>query len=661
MVRPRWSSARLLVLMAFVLAACASPGSSGGGVAPGMVATVPPPAYPPPTSSARTFDQATQEAATATAAAYPTPVPPSPTVAGSPTPTASGQPTPTDSAYEGEVDTYVIGLSQYPDTLFGIESQSIATTQVLAAVQPPCVTSLSYEYQPVCFTKLPSFADGDSFTRTVTVDASYPGPFVLNDELITDASELTQPLQLEQIVASWTLINGMAWEDGAPVTARDFTFAAELYAHPDVQNASRYLLERTASYEAPDDKTIVWTGVPGYRDATYFLNTFGPEPAHVLADMEPGAISASEYARRPLAYGPYKILEYVEQETVHLLANEHYWRLSERLPRVSRIVFVFLPNSAAILERLEGREIDAAGPISLGAANIPELEELERAGKIEVSYVPSTTWEHLSFAVRSPDGAPTPFSPVEARQAVAYAIDRQAIIDAALGGHGEPMRSFLPSEHWAYPPGGEGLEPYDYDPAKARELLAGLGYVPNAAGILEKDGKPFAVELATSDNNATRKLAAEQIQRDLRAVGIDVRITYLPTGQPEHLPRNWFETLPAELRMFAWVSGPDPSTALYRCAEIPWVENDWRGQNGTRWCDPEYDRLALAAEGEPDLAKRVPLLHAAQARWSAELPDLPLYQRLKIGAALPGLQGGMRLDPTSAIDFWSLEEWVWPR
>jgi len=279
--------------------------------------------------------------------------------------------------------TIVIGMTQAPDTLFGIESQSSATTQVLQAVQPGCVNTLDYEYQPVCFKELPSFENGGAVTRTVKVDNTFEGNVVINEELITDTSTLTQAVDLTQVEVTWTLIDGMKWEDGTPVTAKDFAFAFKLYQEPEIQNASRFLLERSASLEAKDDKTIVWTGAPGYSDATYFLNYIGLEPEHVLGKMEPGQIGGSDYASKPLAYGPYKIVEHVPEGSTTLVANENYWKAGQGFPRVGNVVFKYLTTEDQVIQQLEGGEIDVVGSIGLTLANAPKLDEMEKAGTIK--------------------------------------------------------------------------------------------------------------------------------------------------------------------------------------------------------------------------------------------------------------------------------------
>ena len=280
-----------------------------------------------------------------------TPPPATPTTesADNPDPTPTAVPTTAPAAPDFS-KTITIGMTQFPDTLFDIESRSSATTQVLAAIQPACISSLSYEYQPVCFERVPSFANGDAVTSTVHVDASYTGSVVIEEELITDTSTLAAPVDLPQLQVTFRLVAGLAWEDGTPLTAADFAFAYDLYKHPNVQQANRFVLDRTAEVKVLDERTFVWVGLPGYRDSTYFLNYFGPEPAHVLGALNPAEIGYSAYASHPLAYGPYKVVANVPQESTTLVANPFYWRADQGLPRVGNIVFKYLTSEGQVLE-----------------------------------------------------------------------------------------------------------------------------------------------------------------------------------------------------------------------------------------------------------------------------------------------------------------------
>lgn len=619
---------------------------------------------PAPTTGASAATEAPPAAATEAPPAAATEAPPAaateaPPAAATEAPTEAATEAPPASGSGTDMDkTIIIGITQEPDTLFGIESQSSATTQVLEAIQPTCVTTLDYEYQPVCFTELPSFENGGIVTETVDVDSNYENPVVINDELITDTSTISEPMQLDQTTVTWTLVDGLTWEDGEPLTADDFVFGYELANDPNVQIAVRFTNERTASLEATDDKTIVWKGVPGFTDATAFLNfagsTGGPYPRHAME----GQTIEDWRSMNPLSFGPYKLAENVPAESTTLVANDTYWRADEGLPKVGNIVFKYLTSEDQVLQQLEGGEIDVVGQIGLTLAQAPNLDDLEASGQVEAQYVPATVWEHIDFTVERGDGEPSLFDDVKVRQAIAYGVNREEIIKEVLFGKTVEMNTFLPADHWAYPPNGEGLETYAYDPDKAGQLLDEAGWTMGADGIREKDGRKLQPQFFTTEGNTTRQAVAQIVQENLKQIGVDMVLNFVPgtavlfkNGEDGILSARKFD-----MAMYAWVSGPEPSTALYRCDQIPTPENNYAGQNNTGWCNEEYTKLALEEASELDRAKRTDLVIQAEKIFNAELPTFPLYQRVNV-AASRSVVSGLAINPTSQIDFYNIAEW----
>jgi len=241
---------------------------------------------------------------------------------------------------------------------------------------------------------------------------------------------------------------------------------------------------------------------------------------------------------------------------------------------------------------------------------------------------------------------------------VAYAVNRQEIIDEVLFGKTVVMNTFLPETHWAYPAGGEGLEPYLYDAAKAEALLDEAGWVKGADGIREKDGRKFSIQFYTTENNQTRQSVAQIVQENLKVVGIDVVLNFVPAtavlfanGEEGILSARKFD-----LALYAWVSGPEPSVELYLCDQIPTPDNSYAGQNNTGWCNEDFDNAALASKSVTEREERIPFVVEAEKVFNAELPTFPLYQRVNVGAYNTKVSG-LAMNPTSQIDFWNIETW----
>ena len=156
------------------------------------------------------------------------------------------------------------------------------------------------------------------------------------------------------------------------MTAADSVYAFNLQTGPDtITNESLLTIERTASYEALDDLTTVWIGLPGYMDAEYYVNFFGPAPEHVWGRYTAAELlTAEESRRKPIGWGPYVIDEWVPGESITLHKNPNYFRADEGLPKFDRVVYRFVgQNANENIAALLSRECDIVDPFCLNATH----------------------------------------------------------------------------------------------------------------------------------------------------------------------------------------------------------------------------------------------------------------------------------------------------
>lgn len=569
------------------------------------------------------------------------------------------------AAGSGDEKTIIIGYNQFPDTLYQLASQASITSQVTQFFQPGCITLLDYEFQPVCFDELPSLENGGLVSTTVTInaaDVSAEKPVLIGGEVITDSAAITEALQLVQLSATWTLKDGIQWQDGTPMTADDFVFTYQMQKDPATPVATRFTTDRTVALEKVDDKTIKWTGIPGFVDPTYMTNfvldnsSYNVIPAHVFKDMAPADILTADFATLDVAYGPFLIEEYTPQESITLARNPNYWRASEGLPKADKVIIKFLTDEDQMLAQLESGDIDIGGTIGLTLNSADRLDDLKKAGTHDVEYQPATVWEHIDFSIERGDGQPSFFDDVKVRQAFAYGINRQQLVDEVLGGRTTIMNTFQSSDYWTFPKEGE-LEPYNYDPEKAKALLDEAGWVPGADGIREKDGRKFSVDFFTTENNKSRQTVAQIMQASLKEIGVDVKLNFVPAS--EVLFKNGEDGTLAgrryDMAMYAWISGVEPSANLYLCVQIPTKDNGWVGQNNPAYCDPEYDTVATEVYNLLDREARTPLLNQAMIKFNQDLPSLPLYQRIQVASWRKGVTG-VDINASSYVDFSFPEE-----
>jgi peptide/nickel transport system substrate-binding protein len=226
-----------------------------------------------------------------------------------------------------EPKTFVVCQGQEPDTLYIYGGAMLAASHIQSALYDSSAEGIamddtSFAYQPTITTKLPSLDDGDAVINTTTATAGDTVIDNTGEPVELAAGVLIRPagcrssdcaveytggeVEMDQMEVTFTLLDGITWADGTALKASDSVYSFELASHPDTPNPSRYSEERTASYEAPDDKTIVWTGLPGLLDSTYFTNLWIPLPEHAWGEMSETEIVESEEASRlPMGYGAF--------------------------------------------------------------------------------------------------------------------------------------------------------------------------------------------------------------------------------------------------------------------------------------------------------------------------------------------------------------------
>ena len=165
------------------------------------------------------------------------------------------------------------------------------------------------------------------------------------------------PVMMDQLVADFTM-KPMVWSDGTPVNATDSVYAFNLVIDPDTPTA-KYTAERTASYEATGDLSTRWTGLPGFRDSTYFINFWYPKPEHLWSGFTAAELlEAEESTRLPVGDGPFKIEEWIAGDSIRLTRNENYYRASEGLPYLDSVTFKFIPDTNQLLAQVLSGQCD---------------------------------------------------------------------------------------------------------------------------------------------------------------------------------------------------------------------------------------------------------------------------------------------------------------
>lgn len=644
-----------LVILGLVLAACQQDGVSNEGTTPR-----------PETTASVVVDSA-GEGIPAEAQVTSTPLPP----------TATPLPTVTPTPLPPKVITICMG--EEPESLYLYGDNSPAAIAIRHALYESPFTSLNFAYQPLALERIPSLASDDARLirvpvtegdRVVTADGSLttlgPGITILdaNGERVTYSDTSVTMLQLE---VDYTF-RPLVWADGTPVTAADSVFSFQLAADPSTPRLDNQI-PYTANYEAVDERTVRWTGVPGYVDPTYMTHVWTPLPRHQLGEFSAGELVFEPLVREtPLSYGAFQIERWEPGEVIELVPNPFYDRLEEGLPNVQRLIFRFIGENLGAVPSAAS-DCDVVTQDVLTTAALPALAQSEAAGGLAAVTVDSPVIEYIIFGVNPvpfyANSRPDWFEDVRVRQAIALCTDRQGLVDELTGGRSSVTNTFVPQTHPFYP---QDLEDWTHDPQAANVLLDEAGYTERAEdGTRLNIGstQPFSVTLGTNNESALRLQIIERVAADLAACGIRVA----PEGQ---LAATWFAPGPVgpvfgrrfDLAQFAWLGRIEPGCDLFETRNIPGPEDQefvgWSGVNVSGWSNETYDMACDAAlallpgqEGYEEAHQQ------AMAIFAQELPALPLFTRLRVSAAVPELSN-FRPDTTQPSDVWNVFEWDIP-
>jgi len=410
-----------------------------------------------------------------------------------------------------EPRTLVICLGQEPDTLYIYGGSMLASSQVQEAVYDGPIDNRSFDYQAVIFEKLPSLADGDAVLQAVEVATGETFVDADNNPATLEAGVVYRPsgcqssdcaveyaegdgaVTIDQMVVTFKMLPGLMWSDGTPLTTADSIYAYNLQADPD-STTSKFVIDRTTSYEALDDVTIQWTGLPGYIDSTYFINFFGPAPEHVWGQYTAAELLEAEEARTtPIGWGPYVIDEWVVGDSISLHKNENYFRADEGLPKFDFAVYRMVgENSNANIAKILSGECDVVDQTSHLDDQSELVLELQAAGQINATFVTGTVFEHADFGINPvcldnggwanclAEGRPDFFGDVRLRRAVTMCMDRQAVVDTVMFGQSVVLDTYLPPQHPLF---NADVTTYAFDTAAGSALLEEAGWVMGDDGV----------------------------------------------------------------------------------------------------------------------------------------------------------------------------------
>ena len=581
-------------------------------------------------------------------------------------------------------------IGEQPNSLYPLGALNGAARSVLAAIYDAPFDTAGYDYKPGILEKMPSLNDRDAQVNAVAVRAGdrvvdaageviilQAGSRVRPSGCRNDACAVTydgnSPLSMDQMFVDFKFVPDLKWSDGTPVTADDSVYAFGL-AKDDSTPGSKYVFDRTVSYEAADESTVQWFGMPGFVDPTYFTNVWMPLPQKLWGQFNAKDLLTIDISSRvPMGYGAYVIKSW-EDDTIRLEKNPYYYRSAEGLPKFDELIFRVTPDpDVAVSDLLEGRcdLIDSSVHLD---AQVSLLQELNRSGQVASYFGETPTMEWLTFGINpaSYDDAYSPtvqrdrpdfFGDPRLRQAVAYCVDRQKVVDNVLFGLVPVPNTYISSVNPIY---ASGLPVYEYNPIKGQQILDSLGWLdydrdPNtpreAIGVDRVPPRTKLVITYTTTSATQRRQVSEILAEGLRGCQIGVDVVNLPQADfYAEGPLGIFFGRQFDLAETAMaVTTILPPCAFFTSNAIPNAANNWIGTNVGGYKSDAFDAACKAAtQALPDEATYLESYRKTQLIFATDLPAIPLYNRVEIAAARFDFCN-FALDPTTATDLYAIE------
>ena len=543
-------------------------------------------------------------------------------------------------------------LGYEPESLYRYAAQSQAAREVLAAIYDGPFDESGGEVTPVILTEVPAFSLTpvsvqagqmvvNSRGEVVSLQAGtqvFPSGCSSADCALTwDGSS---PLQLDQPNLRFELLPELKWSDGEALSAADSVYSYSLAANPATPG-NKTFIEQTANYQALDEQTVAWIGLPGLvsdRPQDYF---WPPLPRHAWGELSASDLLTADASNRsPLGWGAYVLDEWQSGEYIRLKKNPNYFRADEGLPQFDTLTFKitdtygdtnlanlkfnrepFAQFKYDLGEYEEDVEQNGCDLISTTVDMRDQLDVLNvllnyfsDAGVLVTRGSQSeAAW--LLFNQRADaDGNAALFGSAEMRQAAAACLERGELVDAIFHNLAQvpgaiSLQSTIPT--------GEANGLLTPDPAKGQTLLEGAGWQAGEPRSSAADGRPLSVNYLTL-NDKLNLAIAQSVKASLTECGFQVNLIAVDPQfywDPENMESifagnfdlaqvNWPLPLEDPCPLFSGIAGKDGSLNFsgYDNAEMKALCAQWESTSLSK------DKMDLVAQMEVLLNEELTLV-----------------------------------------------------
>ncbi len=445
------------------------------------------------------------------------------------------------------------------------------------------------------------FAQGADVTSLDPHVGKETPAITVTDQIFDTLTRTNEAREVQPAIAeSWEQVSdkeyrfkirqGIKFHNGEVLTAEDVKFSLD---RAIASSYVAYIVNFIESVEVEDEYTVLVKTHEPY--APILMNLAHPSTAILCKktmEADPEAIKTA-----PVGCGPYKFVEWKQGDSLKLEAFDEYYAGA---PKTKYVLMRVIPENAQRTIALETGEIDIAYNLSVN-----DIERVKEAQNLEVQTTDTSSCTYISFNTTK-----APFDNIKARQAIAYAIDKQLLVDTLLYGQGSVANSVINEVVFG---GVKGLEGIPYDPEKAKALA-------KEAGL---EGAEFTISV---NENQIRIETCQVIQGMLSEIGVNLKIEVLEFGALIEKTTN----KDFDMAFFAWITSTSDADYTY----YPLFSSKMFGAPGNRsfYANPEVDQLLEDGRSNADYAKRKEIYKKIAEILADEVPSLPLYfQKMSVG------------------------------
>ena len=415
------------------------------------------------------------------------------------------------------------------------------------------------------------------------------------DENLEMQPALAESWEVSEDQLTWTfhLRSGVTFHDGSEFTSEDVVYSYNRIIDEQLSNAWKF--SSITDIAAPDDETVVITVA---QPTPNLLSNLGGFKG--MAIVEQSNVESGDITTAPVGTGPFSVTGYSSGDRISLTANADFWGGAPELPGIE---YRFISEPATALAALRAGDIDWTDVVPA-----QQVSELEGDDTVTLGVTPSSDYWYLAL-----NQATEPWNDVRVRQAIAFAIDRDAIVQAVSYGTAAHNQLAIPEQSFWY----TSYDEYSTNLDQAQSLLDDAGFTGGTLDLL-----------ATSDYPET-VTAAQIIAANLEPLGIDVEIR-----QPDF--STWLDEQNSgnfDMLMMGWLGNIDPDDFYYSQHHTDGTSNAQKYSNG------EVDSLLDAARIETDQDQRKDLYAQAATIIADEASYIYLYNPSVIQVWSPQVTG----------------------